>query len=77
MRKLIKVITVPILCGIIVASSFFISEFHSEGEDIVAVPRAIVVEKTEPVVTALQEETIPIVIEETEGSTEAIAKMSR
>ena len=47
MRKLIKVIAVPILCGIVIASSFFVSEFHSEGEDVVAIPRASVVEKTE------------------------------
>lgn len=44
MRKLIKVIAVPILCGIVIASSFFVSEFHSEGEDVVAIPRASVVE---------------------------------
>ena len=31
-----------------IASSFFVSEFHSEGEDVVAIPRASVVEKTEP-----------------------------
>ena len=55
MRKLIKVIAVPILCGIVIASSFFVSEFHSEGEDVVAIPRASVVEKTEPVITVLQE----------------------
>lgn len=34
MRRLIKVITVPILCGIVITSSFFISEFHSDGEDV-------------------------------------------
>ncbi len=55
MRKLIKVIAVPILCGIVIASSFFVSEFHSEGEDVVAIPRASVVEKTEPVITVLQD----------------------
>ena len=68
MRKLIKVIAVPILCGIVIASSFFVSEFHSEGEDVVAIPRASVVEKTEPVITVLQEESIPIATEEMEGS---------
>lgn len=73
MRKLIKVIAVPILCGIVIASSFFVSEFHSEGEDVVAIPRASVVEKTEPVITVLQEESIPIATEEMEGSEEVIA----
>ena len=77
MRKLIKVIAVPILCGIVIASSFFVSEFHSEGEDVVAIPRASVVEKTEPVITVLQEESIPIATEEMEGSEEVIPKMSR
>lgn len=70
MHRLIKVITVPILCGIVIASSFFISEFHSDGED--------VVEKTEPVITVSQEESIPIAVEETEESiTEVIPEMSR
>ncbi len=50
-----------------IASSFFVSEFHSEGEDVVAIPRASVVEKTEPVITVLQEESIPIATEEMEG----------
>ena len=77
MRKLIKVIAVPILCGIVIASSFFVSEFHSEGEDVVAIPRASVVEKTEPVITVLQEESIPIATEEMEGLEEVIPKMSR
>lgn len=67
MRRLIKVITVPILCGIVIASSFFISEFHSDGEDVAAISKAIVVEKTEPVITVSQEESI----------TEAIPEMSR
>lgn len=62
MHRLIKVITVPILCGIVIASSFFISEFHSDGED----------------VAAMQEESIPIAVEETEESiTEVIPEMSR
>lgn len=78
MHRLIKVITVPILCGIVIASSFFISEFHSEGEDVAAISKAIVVEKTEPVITVSQEESIQIAVEETEESTtEAIPKMSR
>lgn len=77
MRRLIKVITVPILCGIMIASSFFVSEFRSEGEDVVAIPRASVVEKTEPVITVLQEESIPIATEEMEGLEEVIPKMSR
>ena len=58
MRRLIKVITVPILFGIVIASSFFMSEFHSEGEDVAAISKAIVVEKTEPVITVSQEESI-------------------
>lgn len=78
MRRLIKVITVPILCGIVIASSFFISEFHSDGEDVAAISKAIVVEKTEPIITVSQEEFIPIAVEETEESiTEAIPEMSR
>lgn len=69
MHRLIKVITVPILCGIVIASSFFISEFHSDGEDVAAISKAIVVEKTEPVMIA---------VEETEESiTEVIPEMSR
>ena len=63
MRRLIKVITVPILCGIMIASSFFVSEFRSEGEDVVAIPRASIVEKTEPIITVSQEESIPIATE--------------
>lgn len=66
MHRLIKVITVPILCGIVIASSFFISEFHSEGEDVAAISKAIVVEKTEPVITETEE-----------SITEAIPEMSR
>lgn len=77
MRKLIKVIAVPILCGIVIASSFFVSEFHSEGEDVAAIPKTSVVEKTEPIITVSQEESIPIATEEMEGSEEAIPKMSR
>ena len=78
MRRLIKVITVPILFGIVIASSFFMSEFHSEGEDVAAISKAIVVEKTEPVITVSQEESIPIAVEETEElTTEAIPEMSR
>lgn len=78
MHRLIKVITVLILCGIVIASSFFISEFHSEGEDVAAISKAIVVEKTEPVITVSQEESIQIAVEETEESTtEAMPKMSR
>ena len=49
----------------------------SEGEDVVAIPRASVVEKTEPVITVLQEESIPIATEEMDGSEEVIPKMSR
>lgn len=64
MRRLIKVITVPIFCGIVIASSFFISEFHSDGEDVAAISKAIVVEKTEPVITVSQEESITEVIPE-------------
>lgn len=64
MHRLIKVITVPILCGIVIASSFFISEFHSDGEDVAAISKAIVVEKTEPVITVSQEESITEVIPE-------------
>ena len=63
MHRLIKVITVPILCGIVIASSFFISEFHSDGEDVAAISKAIVVEKTEPVITVSQEGFIPIAAE--------------
>lgn len=70
MHRLIKVITVPILCGIVIASSFFISEFHSDGEDVAAISKAIVVEKTEPVITVSQEET-------EESITEIIPEMSR
>lgn len=84
MRRLIKVITVPILCGIVIASSFFISEFHSDGEDVAAISKAIVVEKTEPVITVSQEGSIPIAVEETEETeeteesiTEVIPEMSR
>lgn len=78
MRRLIKVITVPILCGIVIVSSFFISEFHSDGEDAAVISKAIVVEKTEPIITVLQEESIPIAVEETEESiTEATPEMSR
>lgn len=70
MHRLIKVITVPILCGIVIASSFFISEFHSDGEDVAAISKAIVVEKTEGF--------IPIAAEETEESTtEAIPELPR
>lgn len=64
MHRLIKVITVPILCGIVIASSFFISEFHSDGEDVAAISKAIVVEKTEPVITVSQEESITEIIPE-------------
>ena len=78
MHRLIKVITVPILCGIVIASSFFISEFHSDGEDVAAIFKAIVVEKTEPVITVSQEGFIPIAAEETEESTtEAIPELPR
>ena len=77
MRRLIKVITVPILCGIMIASSFFVSEFRSEGEDVVAIPRASIVEKTEPIITVSQEESIPIATEKMGRSEEAIPKMSR
>lgn len=84
MRRLIKVITVPILCGIVIASSFFISEFHSDGEDVATISKAIVVEKTEPVITVSQEGSIPIAVEETEETeeteesiTEVIPEMSR
>ena len=63
---------------IVIASSFFMSEFHSEGEDVAAISKAIVVEKTEPVITVSQEESIPIAVEETEElTTEAIPEMSR
>lgn len=77
MRRLIKVITVPILCGIMIASSFFVSEFRSEGEDVVAIPRTSIVEKTEPIITVSQEESIPIATEKMGRSEEAIPKMSR
>ena len=78
MHRLIKVITVPILCGIVIASSLFISEWNSDGEDVAAISKAIVVEKTEPVITVSQEESIPIAVEETEESiTEVIPEMSR
>ena len=50
---------------------------RQEGEDVVAIPRASVVEKTEPVITVLQEESIPIATEEMEGLEEVIPKMSR
>lgn len=74
MHRLIKVITVPILCGIVIASSFFISEFHSDGEDVAAISKAIVVEKTEPVITVSQEESITEVIPEmSRGDVELIA----
>ncbi|MCI6453154.1 cell wall hydrolase [Hungatella sp.] len=77
MRKLIKVIAVPILCGIVIASSFFVSEFHPEEKDVAAISRTNVVKKIEPVITVLQEESIPIATEEMGGSEEAIPKMSR
>ena len=72
MRRLIKVITVPILCGIMIASSFFVSEFRSEGEDVVAIPRASIVEKTEPIITVSQEESIPIATEKMGRSEEDV-----
>lgn len=69
MHRLIKVITVLILCGIVMAFSFFISKFCSKGEDIATISRASVVEKTEPVITVSQEEE--------ESTTETIPKMSK
>lgn len=40
MRKLIKVIAVPVLCCIILCILFFMVDFRSNGEE-VSVPRAI------------------------------------
>lgn len=74
MRKLIKVIAVPVLCCIILL--FFMVDFHSHGEE-VSVPRAIDVRKKEPVIAVWQEEAVPIAIEETEESTEIIEEMSK
>lgn len=73
MRMLIKVITTPVLCGIIIASSLFITEFYSAGEDI-EVSGATVAGKPEPVITIAQEECIPITIEETEESPPKISR---
>jgi N-acetylmuramoyl-L-alanine amidase len=67
MRKLIKVIAVPVLCCIILCILFFMVDFRSNGEE-VSVPRAIDVRKKEPVIAVWQEEAVPIAIEETEES---------
>mgnify|MGYP000426423551 CR=1 FL=1 len=78
MHRLIKVITVPILCGIVIASSFFISEFTQTGKTLPRYPKQSLSKKTEPVITVSQEESIPIAVEETEESiTEVIPEMSR
>lgn len=76
MRKLIKVIAVPVLCCIILCILFFMVDFRSNGEE-VSVPRAIDVRKKEPVIAVWQEEAVPIAIEETEESTEIIEEMSK
>lgn len=55
MRKLIKVIAVPVLCCIILCILFFMVDFRSNGEE-VSVPRAIDVRKTEPAIAVWQEE---------------------
>lgn len=76
MRKLIKVIAVPVLCCIILL--FFMVDFHSHGEEVSA-PRATDVKKTEPAIAVWQEEkeVVPIAIEETEELTEIIEEMSK
>ena len=76
MRKLIKVIAVPVLCCIILL--FFMVDFHSHGEEVSA-PRAPDVQKTEPAIAVWQEEkeVVPIAIEETEELTEIIEEMSK
>lgn len=76
MRKLIKVIAVPVLCCIILCILFFMVDFRSNGEE-VSVPRVIDVRKKEPVIAVWQEEAVPIAIEETEESTEIIEEMSK
>lgn len=78
MRKLIKVIAVPVLCCIILCILFFMVDFRSNGEE-VSVPRAIDVRKTEPAIAVWQEEkeAVPIAIEETEELTEIIEEMSK
>ena len=53
MRKLIKVIAVPVLCCIILL--FFMVDFHSHGEEVSA-PRATDVKKTEPAIAVWHEE---------------------
>ncbi len=63
MRRLIKTIKIPALCGVVMVSSFFLSGFYSDGENI-AVPMASVVENTEPVIMISQEGFVPIVIAE-------------
>lgn len=76
MRKLIKVIAVPVLCCIILL--FFMVDFHSHGGEVSA-PRATDVKKTEPAIAVWQEEkeVVPIAIEETEELTEIIEEMSK
>lgn len=76
MRKLIKVIAVPVLCCIILL--FFMVDFHSHGEEVSA-PRTTDVKKTEPAIAIWQaeKEVVPIAIEETEELTEIIEEMSK
>lgn len=57
MRKLIKVIAVPVLCCIILCILFFMVDFRSNGEE-VSVPRVIDVRKKEPVIAVWQTEII-------------------
>lgn len=64
MRRLIKTIKIPVLCGIVIVSSFFLSGFYSDGENI-AIPMTSVVDNTEPVIMISQGGIVPIVIEET------------
>ena len=61
MRKLIKVIAVPVLCCIILCILFFMVDFRSNGEE-VSVPRAIDVRKKEPVIAVWQEEAVRLLL---------------
>lgn len=76
MRKLIKVIVVPVLCCIILL--FFMVDFCSNGEE-VSTPRETDVRKTEPAIAVWQEEkeVVPIAIEGTGELTEIIEEMSK
>lgn len=70
MNKLIKIITVLMLCGIVIFSLLYMLAFRSDGGDL-AVSRADVIISDEPVITISQEDVDPIVVEETEEPIES------